>query len=357
MRPHVVHCHNLHGGYFDLSSLPMLSLKVPVILNLHDTWLLTGHCANFFHCLRWKIGCGECPDLKIPPPLFRDGTSSNWLRKKRIYAQSKLYVTTPSQWLMNCVKESMLKAVDYRVIPNGVDIRIFHPRDKREARSILGLPPEQKILLFSSYLTRSNVWKDYVVMEEAVRMLSARARDQKVLFLCLGEEGPPKRLGTVTVSHLAYERDPNRVALYYQASDLYIHAAKAEVFGRSIVEALACGTPGVASAVGGIPEVVKGLEGDLWKTGDHGYGVRDATGILVPGGDPESMAAAIQLLLKDEELRIHLGLNAASDVRRRFTLDHQVDAFLGWYREILEEWREEKGATVEKPSQLQERNS
>ena len=46
-RPDIVHCHNLHGGYFDLRRLPWLSRRVPVILNLRDTWALAGHCAGF----------------------------------------------------------------------------------------------------------------------------------------------------------------------------------------------------------------------------------------------------------------------------------------------------------------------
>ena len=50
------------------------------------------------------------------------------------------------------------------------------------------------------------------------------------------------------------------VAPYYQAADVYLHAAKADNFPRAVLEALCCGTPVVATAVGGIPEQVKGLK-------------------------------------------------------------------------------------------------
>src|SRR5450759_1889300 len=43
-RPDVVHCHNLHGGYFDLRALKWLNRQVPTVLTLHDAWLLSGHC-------------------------------------------------------------------------------------------------------------------------------------------------------------------------------------------------------------------------------------------------------------------------------------------------------------------------
>ena len=84
-RPDIVHCHNLHGGYFDLRALPWLSRQVPLVLTLHDAWLLSGHCAHSFDCERWKIGCGRCPDLSIVPAIRRDATAFNWRRKQRLY--------------------------------------------------------------------------------------------------------------------------------------------------------------------------------------------------------------------------------------------------------------------------------
>ena len=103
----ILHLHNLHKdwntdrrSYFDLRALPWLSRRVPVVLTLHDAWLLSGHCAHSMGCERWITGCGTCPDLDSYPALRRDGTAYNWKRKQAIFAQSRLYVTTPSQWLM-----------------------------------------------------------------------------------------------------------------------------------------------------------------------------------------------------------------------------------------------------------------
>src|SRR6185295_7744800 len=73
-RPDVVHAHNLHGGYFDLRALTEISRQVPVLLTLHDEWLLTGHCAYSLGCERWEHGCGSCPDLTIYPSIKRDAT-------------------------------------------------------------------------------------------------------------------------------------------------------------------------------------------------------------------------------------------------------------------------------------------
>ncbi|MCS6814013.1 MAG: glycosyltransferase, partial [Cyanobacteria bacterium] len=99
-QPDIIHCHNLHGsgfgrGYFDLRALAWLSRRCPIVLSLHDAWLLSGHCAHSFECDRWRTGCGSCPDLTIPPPIPRDATAYNWQRKQQIYARSRLYVATP----------------------------------------------------------------------------------------------------------------------------------------------------------------------------------------------------------------------------------------------------------------------
>ena len=154
--PHIVHCHNLHGGYFDLRMLSWMSQQVPVILTLHDEWLLTGHCAHSFLCEKWKTGCGQCPDLSIYPAIRRDASDYNWRRKKEIYARSRLYIATPSRWLMNKVEQSMLSPaiVNTRVIPNGVDLDIFRPSDKQEARAALHIPQQTKVLLSTGVMMK-----------------------------------------------------------------------------------------------------------------------------------------------------------------------------------------------------------
>jgi hypothetical protein len=59
--PDVIHAHNLRGGYFDLRALPELSRVAPLVLTMHDMWLITSHVAHSFECERWRTGCGECP--------------------------------------------------------------------------------------------------------------------------------------------------------------------------------------------------------------------------------------------------------------------------------------------------------
>ncbi len=316
--PEILHCHNLHGGYFDLRALPQLSRRVPVILNLRDAWLLSGHCAHSLDCDRWRLGCGHCPYLGTYPAVRRDATAENWRRKQSIYQQSHLYIATPSRWMMEKVQASMLRGAGFRVIPNAINLSIFRPGSQAQARRALGLPPGAKVVL----LTAQNEFKDYATMEAALARLPGREGEQ-LLFVCLGKAGQAQAVGAGRMVCRPFEFDAKRVVLHYQAADVFIHAAKDEVFGKTVTEAMGCAVPVVATAVGGVPEQIED----------------GRTGFLVPGKDPEAMAAAAARLLGDPALCRQIGAAAAAHVRHTYSLDAQVDRFLEWYHEVREHWQ------------------
>lgn len=317
----LVHCHNLHGQYFDLPHLAALSNRLPVVLTLHDAWLLSGHCAHSFDCDRWKTGCGKCPDLSIFPAIRRDATAHNWRRKQEILASGRFYVATPSRWLMKKLQQSPAAPTirDARVIPNGVDLATFRAGYRSVARSLLGIDQAAQVVLFVANQARANPFKDYHTLRAALEMTAGRIAPQKALFICLGERAPAESLGASELRFVPFESDVHRVAAYLQAADVYVHAAKVETFPNTILEASACGTPTVASAVGGIPEQIKD----------------DDNGFLVPPHDPEAIAARLVQLLGDQSLRESMGRRAADTARDRFGAMRMTSDYLAWFDEIL----------------------
>ncbi|MCC7409196.1 MAG: glycosyltransferase [Phycisphaeraceae bacterium] len=323
--PRLVHAHNLHGGYFDLRCLPRLSETVPVLLTLHDAWMLSGHCAHSLGCTRWRTGCGGCPDLSIYPSVRRDATAGNWRLKRDLYARCRLRVATPSRWLMEEVERSMLApaVIESRVIPNGVDLSIFRPGDSDAARAALGLPREADILLFAANGVRRNPFKDYAMLERVLERLgsgkAAGDPDRELVLVALGEEAPSRRIGRAELRFIPPVTNPGEVARYYQAADVYLHAARVDTFPTVILEAMACGLPVVATAVGGVPEQVRdGLDG-----------------FLVPAGDDEAMASRAAWLLEDATRRQLIGRAALNRADACFDLNQQTRAYLDWYQEIL----------------------
>ncbi|MBN1841351.1 MAG: glycosyltransferase [Deltaproteobacteria bacterium] len=340
-RPDLLHGHNLHGRYFDLRRLPWFSAQFPVFLTLHDAWLLGGHCAHSFDCERWEMGCGHCPDLTIPPAVSRDATAENWQRKRRIYAFSRVYVATPSRWLMRKVEQSILApaVVDAKVIPNGIDLSVFCPGDRHIARQALGIPEGVRLLLSTAKGKRRNIWQDYEAMEDAIAKVSDRLPQTAIWTIVLGRDERQTRVGLAQFHYLPREKRPDALALYYQAADIYMHPSRTDTFPSAVLEALGCGIPVLATAVGGIPEQVKGCSAVSQRDEDdefNTFSVDEATGVLVPSGEGSHMAGALEWLLEDNTSRHRMGENAARDARRRFDLNRQVDTYLQWYEEIVE---------------------
>jgi len=340
--PEVIHAHNLHGGYFDLRAIPALSRRRPLVLTLHDAWLLAGHCAHSMGCERWRSGCGACPDLNIYPAIRRDATAENWRAKAEIFARSRLHIATPCAWLMDRAEQSMLMSgvVSRRVIPYGVDLSIFKPGDRSAARARLNLRQDAAVLLFAANGIRRNGFKDYDVLRRALGRLAVGASaDRPILFLALGESAAEERVGNAVVQFRPFEADPGSVAAYYQSADIYVHAAKADTFPCTVLEALACGTPVAATDVGGIGEQVRSAIPIAGQSAPRLARDRaePPTGMLTPAGDDTALAEAIRTLLEDVALRRRCGEAAARDAVIRFDLNRQARDYLNWYREIMEQ--------------------
>ena len=327
--PDIIHCHNLHGGYFDLRVLPTMSQRYRMVVTMHDSWLLSGHCAHSMECERWKTGCGSCPYPDLYPAMKRDASDWNWRHKRSLYNQSRLFVVTPCQWLMGKLEASILAegTTGAKVIPNGVDLSVFGFGDQMSARRKLGIPEGAHVLLFAADGIRNNPWKDFATMRAAVDRIGHSNLKNQVWFVALGEESSDERVGNSVIHFVPHQPDTHMVAEYYRAADVYLHAAKADTFPTTVLESLACGTPVVATAVGGITEQV-----------DNGE-----TGFLVEKNQADLMAEKVKLLLQADELAARMRYACRKKAEECFSQDLMVERYLKWYEEILNNDIEGKG--------------
>ncbi|MBI3416402.1 MAG: glycosyltransferase [Verrucomicrobia bacterium] len=311
-QPDVIHAHNLHGRYFDLSALPALCQGSPVVVTLHDTWLMTGHCGYFVDCNRWQIGCGECPDLKRYPAIARDRTRKNAAEKRSwLQACERLHLITPSEWLRNLVSEARLPCASLRCLHNGVDLTTFNPlqESKDELRRRQGLPEGHFIVLgVAASLTSANVYKDVQTLAAVCEKLSSNPHPRIHCVLLGGGDAVRSRPG---FSFPGYIRDPRVVADYYRAADVFLHTANADNFPCTVLEAQACGTPVVATAVGGVPEQI----------------VDGQTGMLTERGDVAQMVNRVLELAARPDL-LDWGRRAAQHARANFDLENQAGRYL-----------------------------
>ena len=177
------------------------------------------------------------------------------------------------------------------VIPCGVDTELFQPMDPAKARDLLELPPEPLLL----YVGRLTPIKGLDTLLEAMVAIPEPA----YLLVVGGEHDEPddghgaalraqvKTLGLERRVRFLRAQPQRRLRLFYAAADVTVMPSHYESFGMVALEAMACGSPVVASRVGGLTTTVQD----------------GVTGRLVPEGDPAALAAAITPLLGSAEGR------------------------------------------------------
>jgi D-inositol-3-phosphate glycosyltransferase len=190
------------------------------------------------------------------------------------------------------------------IIPCGVDLKLFRPRPKAEAREALGLTARNILLLVG----RIEPIKGVDVLINAMRLLVENGeRDTQALIVGGGnkkgqDDNPEAARLQALVQELGLEdyvkflpsQPQNQMPYYYSAADITVMPSNYESFGMAAMESQACGTPVIASRVGGLP-----------------YTVQDNySGLLVPPGNDEALAGAIQELLEDPQRRLRLGHQA-----------------------------------------------
>ena len=311
----VIHCHNLHGGYFPIDYLRTLSKLAPVVLTLHDEWLYTGHCACTFGCKRWQEGCGHCPRLQVYPPVVIDNTAATLAKRVILLKELNPTLVSPSRWLAENVNRSKLN-MSCNVIPNGIDLNKFIHIPKSTARTNLGFSQNLKLLLFVANGGLSNVYKGGTTMLEVLRLVESRFNQGQVKLLVVGGGGgvPSDLGGSVIEAGKISQEEMNQ---YYCAADILVYPTKADNFPLVPIEAMVCGTPIVISEIGGCSEIV----------------VNEKTGYVVEPDNAELFAARIIHVLKEGPAEmVQEGMRWA---KTNFGLDKMTQNYLNLYQTIV----------------------
>jgi D-inositol-3-phosphate glycosyltransferase len=215
------------------------------------------------------------------------------------------------------------------VIPGGVDLERFTPVPRTVARAQLGLDPKQKLVLFVGRIQRLKG------LEILIRAFARLADVDAQLLIVGGRPGiSPEsreitrlqhlagRLGVADRTHFLGAVAHEQLPTYYSAADVSVMPSSYESFGLVAVESLACGTPVVATRVGGLRSIVHDGE----------------TGLLVPWRDAEMFAERLRRVLTDDELRGRLAAQARASVLE-YGWDGIADEHLSLYAEVRAERR------------------
>lgn len=188
------------------------------------------------------------------------------------------------------------------VVPNGLELDSFEPRDARRGLrrivTVANLRPEKShetLLEAAAVVLRSYPDAEFTLVGDGVR--------KDALIALAARHGVSRR-----VTFLGHRDD---VPQLLRENDIFVLPSRSEAMPNGVIEAMAAEMPVVATAVGGIPEVVS-----------HGR-----TGRLVPPDDPPALAAALLELMAAPEQAAALGQAARAEVERRFSFDRMVSRF------------------------------
>lgn len=218
------------------------------------------------------------------------------------------------------------------IIPPGVDTSHFYPIPADEAKQFIGLKPENRMVLF---VGRIEPLKGIDTLIQAMSCLSLMDAQSPVHLAIIG--------GDVSVSYEEMSEEMKRLQkmcdelcmggmvvflgkrgqdtlpYYYSAAEVLVMPSLYESFGMVALEAMACGTPVIASEVGGLGYLVQ----------------NNVTGFTIPDSDPGVLCERISTLLEDHALRQKMG-SRATEYASDYAWERIADQMIRLYREVVE---------------------
>lgn len=254
LNPDIVHLHNLHGNFINLEIiLNYLAQKdIPTVITLHDCWFFTGKCTHYTidKCYKWQTECDNCPRLKNDnPSWFFDQTAKMYNDKKNWFNKiPRLAVIGVSDWITNEARKSFLAPANIVTrIYNWIDLDVFRPHPSIEIKKRLGI--EDKFVI----LGVASAWSDAKGLHQFIKLAKMISTD--ILIILIG--GMNKNINLPdNILHIPETHEVSELVKYYSLADVYLHLSLEETFGKTIAEAMACGTPAIVYDSTACPELI-----------------------------------------------------------------------------------------------------
>jgi glycosyltransferase involved in cell wall biosynthesis len=243
---------------------------------------------------------------------------------EEIYFRQNRLCITPSSWMKNWFTESFKIQKDIRVVPNCIDVNdyILNKNDLVAQKIIPQKLQEKRIILYAGRLLSL---KGVDVLIRAVPKVLKNIKNDDVLFVFAGP-GDSSRFHNILAETNAEAKclftgplPKETVIQLMKKSALVILPTYNDNSPYTILEAMACGTPVVASNVGGIPEIIT-----------NGY-----DGILVKPGSPDILANAITNILQDKQLYDQISKREKQTITKKFSWETNLPKYLNIYSDAI----------------------
>lgn len=314
INPDIVHLHWVTGGLIRVEDIARI--KSPIVWSLHDMWPFTGGCHYSEGCSAFKECCGDCKVLQSGKT--KDLSRRVFLRKARTFQKKpNITIVGLSSWLADEATSSSLFS-GYKVVklPNPIDTQVFAPFDQLQARQLLNLPQDKKLVVFGAMGATTDPRKGYRELRLALQNLQEKDAELVVFGAGLPENSP----GFVQKAHfLGRLHDDLTLRVLYSAADVMVVPSQQEAFGQTASEAMACGTPVVAFGITGLLDIV-----------DH-----KENGYLAEPFNVDDLANGIQWVLNHQDYGC-LSSSARKKITSNFDYTVVATAYMKLYESVLD---------------------
>jgi len=304
-KPNVLHLHNVQASALQHEDLALIPSHIRLIWTMHDYWSFAPWA------YRWK---NEEGTNEIQGSEQRPEAKAAAARRSLFAHRRDAILVSPSRWLSLQAESMDISNLRVEVIPNGVPTDVFVPTPKPQAKADLGLDPAKIWIGLSAASFDHRKGAD--ILLDALAILP---RNDLGIVLWGGGDNMqiPDSVGMFSAG---YVRDECRQVLLYSACDLFVCPSRIDNFPNTVLESMACGTPVIASDVGGIPEMVG--------TGETGW--------LYAPTTAGACASAVQEACQSRDKWSAYGKRCRELAETKFSLRRQAANYLGLYLELAD---------------------
>jgi len=313
INPDIVHLGNLHGNYINLRILfkYLAENNIATVLTLHDCWFYTGKCTHYTtsNCLKWVMGCNNCPRLKLDNPSWIfDRTNKMWRDKKKYLNNiPKLGVIGVSDWITNEAKKSFLKNAFIKTIYNWIDLDSFYPRDIDVLIAKYGLKDKFIILGVASG------WSNTKGLDKFINLSNCLDDNHRVVLV--GRMSSKLETGKKIIK-IPRTNNINELAELYSIADVFVNLTEENSFGMVTAEAIACGTPAIVLNSTANPEII----------GEN-------CGLVIKNSTTAEIISAIKTI--EGNGKSYYSEKCVKYAKEKFDIKKSLQDYIDFYKEIL----------------------
>jgi glycosyltransferase involved in cell wall biosynthesis len=317
----VLHIHWISRALNVSHLADLAAIGKPLVLTPHDLWSVTGGCHYPAGCQQFRESCRACPMVKEES---RRLVEISHRFKRALFSQSLRALVCPSTWIQNEIARCPgFETIKSFVVPYVWESSEFWPQNKTVARSALGVPSGRLWLLFLAdnvNETRKGVRHFLQLVRNAEQRMREAGNENSFGVLIAGRgEGIFEDDIGLPVIRLGFLSDAERLRNAYSSADLFVYTGLEDNLPNVVTEALACGTPVLGYATGGVSDQVR--------SGDNG--------ILVGTGDVEEITNELVELLGNSDRIDELAACARKSIEQKFDPQRIVKDLVSVYERVI----------------------